>query len=130
MDITLGMSFLTLSNVEINFYDWKLSWRSYITTEVLFTTRQIELIRKKKFVTAALDWGDEVFVVHLASFNSDINIHPSCSVLITLLKIDETPTAIPSEYANFADIFSSDLITELSEYIKINNHAINLIEDK
>ncbi len=34
-----------------------------------------------------------------------------------------------SEYTDFADIFSSKLVAELSEYTRINNHAIKLVDD-
>ena len=61
--IMLGMRFLTISNVDVNFQARDLQWRSYTTRNVLLTTRQVELIGKKEFVVAALDPEHEVFVV-------------------------------------------------------------------
>lgn len=55
MNIALKMPFFILSNVEINFYDLKLSWMLYITTEIFSTTKSVELIRKKEFAVIALD---------------------------------------------------------------------------
>lgn len=86
MDMTLEISFITLSNIEINFHDWKLNWRSYITTEVLPITKQIKLIRKKMFVISALNLRDEAFVVHITFISSDTNIHLFCRTEIALLK--------------------------------------------
>lgn len=37
---------------------------------------------------------------------------------------------MPSEYAKLADIFSSNLIIELSKNISINNYVIKIIESK
>ncbi len=43
--------------------------------------------------------------------------------------MDETPTKVPSEYADFADIFSPKLAVDLSEHTAINDHAIELVDD-
>ncbi len=54
-DIVLGMPFLTMSNIDVNFQARDLQWRSYITGDVLPTTRRVELIEKKEFAAAALE---------------------------------------------------------------------------
>lgn len=46
------------------------------------------------------------------------------------LKANEALTAILSKYVDLADAFSSDLVTELPKYTRINNHAIKLIDSK
>ncbi len=43
--------------------------------------------------------------------------------------MDEAPTKVPSEYANFADAFSLKLAVKLPEHIGINDHAIKLVDD-
>ena len=43
---------------------------------------------------------------------------------------EKTPTKVPAKYSDFADVFSPDLTTELSEHTKINTHAIDLEEGK
>ena len=45
------------------------------------------------------------------------------------LKEDEAPTKVSSKYANFADVFSPKLATKLPKYIKINDYAIELVDD-
>ncbi len=56
-------------------------------------------------------------------------MHPSRRAQIAHLKADEAPTEVPSEYADFADVFSPKLAAELLEYTEINNHAIELVDD-
>ncbi len=56
-------------------------------------------------------------------------MHPSKRVQIAHLKGDEAPSKVPSEYANFADVFSPKLAVKLSEYTGINNHAIKLVDN-
>lgn len=90
----------------------------------------MELIREKEFVAAILDPENEIFVIYVTTFtNLSSNTHPSGQSQITSLKADKTPKAILSKYAGFADIFSPDLAAELLIYIKINNYAINFIDN-
>ncbi len=44
--------------------------------------------------------------------------------------MDKAPTKVPSEYADFADVFSTKLTAELLEHTGINNHAIELVDDR
>ena len=41
---------------------------------------------------------------------------------------EEAPTKIPTEYSDFADVFSPDLASELPEQTGINDHAIKLVD--
>ena len=63
IDIALKMSFLTLSNVEIDFVGCYIYRKTYTIAKVLLTTRQVKLIRKKEFVAVVLELEDEAFVV-------------------------------------------------------------------
>lgn len=45
-------------------------------------------------------------------------------------QVDETPTTVFLRYSNFADIFSSELVVELSKHIRINNLAIDFVDGK
>ncbi len=56
-------------------------------------------------------------------------MYPSRRAQITHLKVDEAPTKIPSEYADFANVFLPKLATELLEHTGINNYAIELVDD-
>ncbi len=109
-----------------------MQWRSYTTGKVLPTTRRVELIGKKEFTAAALDPEHEAFVVHVAALSVDSSdeVHPSRKAQIVHLKADEAPTKVPSEYADFADVFSPKLAAELPEHTRINNHAIELVDDR
>ncbi len=78
-DVVFRMFFLTMSNIDINFEAWDLQWRSYITENVLLTTKRVELIGKKEFAVAAYNLEHKVFVVHVAAFSIDSNdkVYPS-----------------------------------------------------
>lgn len=58
------MFFLTLSNIDIQFAERKLVWRSYTAVKALPTTKRGELIEKKDFIKVALDKDIESFVVN------------------------------------------------------------------
>ena len=78
LDIVLGMLFLTMSNTDVDFQAQDLQWRFHITTNILLTTKQVELIGKKKFIVAALDLEYEAFIVYVVAFNIDLGdkMHP------------------------------------------------------
>ena len=130
-EIVLEILFLTMSNANVDFQARDLQWRSYTTGEVLPTTRQVELIGKKEFAIATLDPEHKAFVVHVAALNVDSGdkVHSLRRAQIAHLKADEAPTKIPSEYVDFADVFSPKLAAELSEHTGINDHAIELVDD-
>ena len=56
-------------------------------------------------------------------------MHPLKRAQIGHLKANEALTKIPSKYADFADVFSPKLAIELSKYTKINDHAIEFVDD-
>ena len=79
----------------------------------------------------ALDENSETFVLHVAALEAlEPAIHPSRAPLLAALQQDKAPTEIPSEYADYADVFSPDLAMELPENTGINKHAIELVEGK
>ena len=100
---------------------------------MLPTTRRVELVGKKEFAAAALDPEHETYVVHVASLSSaplvaSLDVHPSRRPQISGLIVEEAPTKVPAKYSDFANVFSSDLASELPEYTGINDHAIELVE--
>ena len=101
---------------------------------MLPTTRRVELVGKKEFAAAALDPEHETYVVHVASLRStpltSLDVHPSREPQISGLIAEEAPTKVPTEYSDFTDVFSLDLVMEFPEYTEINTHAIDLEEDK
>lgn len=49
---------------------------------------------------------------------------------IAYLKVNKACIKVPSKYADFEKVFSSKLAANFSKYIKINNHAIELVGDQ
>ena len=132
MDVALGMPFLTLSDADVRFTDRELHWRSYTVSEALPTTRRVELIDRKEFAAAALSKDDEAYVVHVASLavGTKMTIHPSRTAQIASLIADEAPVTVPAEYSDFADVFLPESAAELPEHTGINDHPIELIDDR
>lgn len=130
-DVVLEMSFLTISNTNVNFQARNLQWRFYITKDILSTTIQIKLIRKKEFAATALDLEYEVFVVHVATLSVDLGnkVYPSRKTQIADLKVDKALTKVPNEYAHFADIILPKFAAELPDH-GIHNHAMELMNDQ
>lgn len=81
IDVVLEMPFFMLNNIEINFLKQKFNWSLYIIIETLLTTKQIELIEKKEFVTVAFDLDIKIFVMHIAFLVSS-DFHPLYRVKI------------------------------------------------
>lgn len=86
MNIALKMLFLNLSNVEVNFVNWNLRWRLYITAEAFSTIRWVELIGKKDFIATTLDPEDKVFIVYVAFIHQDFYIYLFHKIQIASLK--------------------------------------------
>ena len=129
MEVVLGMFFLTFSNADIQFAGKELTWRSYTTAEALPITKRVKLIDKKKFAKAVLDGKFETFVVHVAALEAPLAgmaIHFSQAAQILALIQDGTPIKVSSKYADYADVFSFDLVMELPKITGINKHAIKL----
>ena len=55
-------------------------------------------------------------------------IYPSCQTQVASLTRKET--GLPTKYSNFSNVFSSNSAAELPEYTGINNHPINLLNNK
>ena len=129
MEVVLGMLFLTFSNADIQFAEKELTWRSYTAKEVLPTTRKVELINKKEFAKAALDINIEAFVVHMSSLSlrSKMTIHLAWEAQIASLRAKKI--TVPTEYSDFADVFSKESGEMLPERSGINKHAIELEDD-
>ena len=125
------MPFFIFSNGGIQFAEKELTWRFFTTAKALLTIKRVELIDKKKFAKAALDKKSKTFVIHVAALKAllgsrEMTIHLTRVAQIAALKQDEAPTKVPSEYADYADIFSFDVAIELPENNNINKHAIEL----
>ena len=79
--VVFGMLYLTFSNANIDFFDWKLRWKNYTTEKTLLITRYIKLVERKEFGTIVLDSEYETFVIyvislHFISFNIQLFSRP------------------------------------------------------
>ena len=128
IEVVLEMFFLTLGNADIRFAERELVWRTYSAAEALSTTRRVEIIDKKEFATAVLNEDDKTFVVHIAALSVGSNIHLSRQAQIASLDVEEV--TIPAEYLDYTDVFSPNSVAELPKHTGINDHPINLIDDK
>ena len=101
-----------------------------MAAEALPKSKRVEIIDKKEFALAVLILDNEIFVMHVAALAKPIImlIHPSCQAQIALLKSEKI--GIPVEYSYFSNVFFSDSVAELLEWTKINDHPINLLDDK
>lgn len=134
IDIAFRISFLILSNIKVNFNNQKLWQRLYTTVKAFSITKQVKLIEKKEFVIIIFDPEDQTFIIYIMSlinfniYNS--NIYSFCKVQIVSLKANKTSIVIFSKNVDFIDIFSLKLIAKLPKYNTINNHIIDLIDNK
>ena len=119
---------MTLSNADVQFAEKKFTWRSYTTAKALPTTKWVKLINKKKFAKTALDENFETFVVHVASLNIILGIHPDKAALITLLLTKKVK--ISDKYLDFVNVFSKEKALVLPERTKFNEYVINLEDGK
>ncbi len=73
----------------------------------------------------------KAFIIYVAtlSVDSDDEVHPSKKAQIAHLKVVKAPSKVPSKYADFANVFSSKLVAKLLEYMRINDHTIELVDD-
>ena len=101
------------------------------------TIRCVKLVGKKEFVAAALNPEHETYVVHIVSLSSTplpffgstlLDVHPSRRPQISGLIAKEVSTKISAKYSEFAEVFSSNLASELFEHTRINNYAIKLVD--
>ena len=90
----------------------------------------MEIIDKREFAAAALNADNETFVMHVAALAEPtiMPIYSSCQAQVAVLTSGET--GIPAEYSDFSNVFSSDSAAELPEHTGINDHPINLLDDK
>ena len=65
-EVVLGMLFLKISNANIAFSKKTLMCKSYTINKALSSIERVQLVNPKKFVIAALDVDNKMFVVHMA----------------------------------------------------------------
>lgn len=91
------------------------------------------MVKNKEFAATAFDPDDKIFIVYIAFFanyNLSINFYLFYRAQIALLIVYKSLTAIPSKYADFANVFSPDFANKLSKYTRINNYLIDIVKEK
>lgn len=68
-------------------------------------------------------------IAFLASSNLDLGIYFFSRAQIAFLTADKASIFVSSEYADFANVFSKNLVTKCLKHSEINNYIINLTED-
>lgn len=103
------------------------------------TIGRIELMEKKEFTAVVFNSKYEIFIIHIVFFSAvtffssillNTNVYLSYRSPITDLIAKKALTKVSAKYTNFADIFLFDWISKLPEYIGINNHTIELVDDQ
>ena len=77
-----------------------------------------------------LDLNQEIFVVHVATLLSSMEVHPDQEVQIATLIVDKALVTIPAEYSDFENMFSKKSTVILPKYTEINTYAIDLEKGK
>ena len=125
-DIVLGMPFLTLANPDIHFAEGSLLWRDYSVQTAFPTERRIELVEPEIFADEALNVNAMCFVVYVAACFSHVN--PARAIKIGAISVKDS-IGLPSEYSEYARVFSPEEANKLPEHTKDDHHII-LEEDK
>lgn len=134
MDITLGMSFVILSNIEVNFINWEIKWTLYTITKTLFYYQLSKTSLKKKACSATFDVHNKTSFVIYVAILANSNLGPEINLFhiaqIASVKTDKISISVFLEYINLSNIFYKKLIAKILEYIKINNYRIQLLESQ
>ena len=127
----LRMPFLKISNADVSFGEETLMWKIYTTNEALPITERVQIVDSKEFVIAALDVDSKTLVVHVAiREREEMPVHFEKQAQVRALLFDKALTEIPAEYSDYSNIFSAKNVAELPENTGINEHVIELEEDK
>ena len=98
--------------------------------EAIPITKRVEIIDKREFAIAILKADNEIFMMYITALAKSIImlIHPFCQAQVASLTSEKT--RIFAEYSDFFNVFSSDSVVKLLESLKINDHRIDLLNDK
>ena len=137
LEVVFRISFPILSSANVDFLVWEFWWRNYTIEEALSTTRGVKLVGKKEFAATVLDLESEFFVLYIVSLRFDmspssfllkLNNNPSYRFQAFGLIAEKASTKVSAKYLDFSDVFSPDLAFKLLKHIRINDHAIELVD--
>ena len=124
MIVGLGMLFLTLSNVSVQFAEKKLIWKTYTIKEALPTICRVKLTNQKEFAKVSLDKNIKAFVVHVSSLELRITIYLARKAQMAFLLAEKV--IVPAKYLDVADVFSKKSANILAKQTRVNEHVIKL----
>ena len=82
-------------------------------------------------ILAVLDVDSETFVMHVAIREQEVTlVHSKKQAQVEALLFNKVSTKIPEEYSDYSNIFLAENVAELPENTGMNEHAIELEEDK
>ena len=93
-------------------------------------TKRVEIIDKREFAAAVLNVDDKIFEVHIAVLVVPTTMAIQLFGQAQVASLTCKKTRISAEYSNFSNIFSSHSAVELLEHTGINDHPINLLDNK
>ena len=112
LKVVLGMLFLNLSGVDVDFLGWKLYQRIYTTEKAISTTKYIKLVSKKEFAATVLDPEYKTFIVYVMSLSlvTSLNSSPLDVYLFHRSQIDgliakKALTKVSNKYINLQTYF-------------------------
>ena len=101
-----------------------------MVTEALLMIRRVEIINKKVFAAAVRNTDNKIFVLHIAALAEPITMLIYLSHQAQVATLTSKKTGILAEYSDFSNVFSLDSAVELLEHTGINDHSINLLDNK
>lgn len=104
----------------------------YTIAKVHSIIKKMKLIRKIKFVAIAFDLSNKIFIIYIAfstSFNLGPKSYPFWKAQIVFPRTIQTLSSTSSEYSDFADVFSKNLVAKPLKHTRNKNHIIDLVGD-
>ena len=96
----------------------------------MLITIKIEIIDKKKVGVVVLNKNNKVVILYIVPLMKLITILIYFLFLAKITLQTRKKLRTPTKYFDSANIFSSNSMTKLLKYTKINNHLINLLHNK
>lgn len=130
MKLILEILLFSVRTMDIQFEEIKeFTRRNHTGDMVLRTIKRVELLNKKKFVTAALDKKTRTFVVYMTVLPTT-SIYPSIKAQIQVFIAKKASIEILAKYSDYDNVFLPDLGIDLFKHTRINDHAIYFLEEK
>lgn len=70
MNPILKILFFTLNIIEVKLLEQKFSWQIYFFMKVISTTKLVNLVVKKEFITTVFYIKLKTYIVYIANFDS------------------------------------------------------------